>query len=181
VRIQIIDDEKAIAQTLKEFLESLGYECEAFTDPRKALERHGETHFDVVLTDLRMPWIDGFQLMSILAAGSPAPVMIAMTGHSGLENAMACLDCGAYAYFTKPLDLRWLYSILSNLEQKIAAKPPVKRAAAVYTATVISGPVESAIPSGHGHGAAPKQANRVQGKKRPEQVIPLEEKDFLDF
>jgi two-component system, NtrC family, nitrogen regulation response regulator NtrX len=125
VRIQIIDDERAIALTLKEFLESLGYECEAFTDPRRALERHCETNFEVVLTDLRMPGMDGIQLMGRLAARSSAPVMIAMTGHAGMENAMACLDCGAYAYFTKPLDLRRLVSILRDLEKSIAGRSAV--------------------------------------------------------
>lgn len=125
MRILIIDDERAIAQTLKEFVESLGYECEAFTDPRQALARHGETHFEVVLTDLRMPWIDGIQLMGRLAAGSSAPVMIAMTGHAGMESAMTCLECGAYAYFTKPLDLRRLVGTLRKVEQELGDRMAV--------------------------------------------------------
>jgi len=122
VRIQIVDDDRAIAATLKEFLDSIGHECEVYTDPVLALSCHATGHFHVVLTDLRMPHLDGLKLMDYLSAIDSSALLIVMTGQADIGCASACKKRGVYAYFTKPIDLRRLVNVLEQAERDLTVR-----------------------------------------------------------
>ncbi|MCE5271435.1 response regulator [bacterium] len=122
MRIQIIDDDRAIASTLKEFLDSIGHECRVYTNPVLALSEHEAGHFQVVLTDLRMPHLDGLSLMDRLSAIDSSAFLIAMTGQTDVGSAVACKDRGVYAYFTKPIDLRRLVNVLGQAERDLTVR-----------------------------------------------------------
>lgn len=119
LRIQIIDDELPIARTLSDFLTSLGNKCEVFCNPIQAVEEYKREKYDVVITDLRMPGLDGIQVLDRIISGRPEALVIAMTGYADTDSAVACLDRGAYAYFRKPLDLRRLLNTLKRAESEL--------------------------------------------------------------
>ena len=119
MRIQIIDDEAPIAGALGDFLTSLGYDCRIYTDPRLAVSDYDRERFEVVITDLLMPGLDGIAVLDRIIAAYPGAMVIAMTGFADTESAVACLNHGAYAYFRKPLDLRRLCNTLKRAEKEL--------------------------------------------------------------
>ncbi len=113
----VVDDERAIRDTLREILEDAGYEVAVAEDGVKALEQFNQERYDVVLCDIKMPGMDGIELLDKLQAESEVPVVM-VSGHGTIETAVDALKRGAYDYIEKPLDLnRLLVSIRNALDK----------------------------------------------------------------
>jgi putative two-component system response regulator len=142
-RILIIDDQPENVHLLEKTLRTAGYtRLETLTDSRKALSTFTEFEPDIVVTDLRMPHVDGFsllkQLRSRVPAGSFIPVLV-LTADNSRKAKQEALTLGAKDFLTKPIDVseailriynlletRWLHVELQkhseNLEQKVRAR-----------------------------------------------------------
>ncbi len=113
-RILIIDDEKSIRNTLKEILEYEKYEVEIAEDGPQGIEILNSSKIDAVLCDIKMPKMDGIEVLSnIIKEYSEIPVIM-ISGHGDIETAVDSLKKGAFDYIQKPLDLNRLLVTLRN-------------------------------------------------------------------
>jgi DNA-binding NtrC family response regulator len=102
--ILVADDDPIIRKSLQEMLRLEGYQVDTASDGGEALKRLEQSPFDVVLTDVKMPAVGGFQLLSKIKAFSPDTVVILITGYGSIEDAVNGIKAGAYEYITKPLN-----------------------------------------------------------------------------
>ncbi len=101
--ILVVDDEAASRESLKDVLTDEGYDVAMAADGREALELIQGTEFDVVVTDLRMPALDGVGLLREVRRLCPQTLVILMTAHASVETAVEALRQGAHDYMIKPL------------------------------------------------------------------------------
>jgi two-component system response regulator HydG len=101
-RVLVVDDNVEMARTLAEGLADRGYEAIATGSGRDAIERLGGQPFDAVVTDLRMPNVDGLELLAASRRLDPDRPVIVMTAYSAIDTAVESIRQGAYHYLTKP-------------------------------------------------------------------------------
>lgn len=116
--ILIADDEKAIRKTLKEILEFEGYFVDEAEDGAKALNMIREQDYDLVLCDIKMPKMDGMEVLSRAVTESPDTPFIMISGHGTLENAVEATKKGAFDFISKPPDLNRLLITIRNALDK---------------------------------------------------------------
>ena len=123
-KILVIDDERAIRNTLKEILEFEGYTVGVAENGRIGLEMALAAKYDLIYTDIKMPEMDGMELLQAYhkvmqeQGGEEAPVVM-ISGHGTVETAVDALKNGAYDFIVKPLDLnRLLVTTQRALEHK---------------------------------------------------------------
>lgn len=102
--ILVVDDEAASRESLKDVLGDEGYDVTAAADGRQAVELLGTGEFDIVITDLRMPGLDGVGLLREVRRLCPQTLVILMTAHASVETAVEALRQGAHDYMLKPLE-----------------------------------------------------------------------------
>lgn len=112
-KILVIDDERAIRNTLKEILEFEGYEITLAENGQQGLDKALATEFDLIYTDIKMPEIDGLELLEKLHNQVSAPIVI-ISGHGNIETAVEALKKGAWDFIEKPLDLNRLLVTTKN-------------------------------------------------------------------
>jgi DNA-binding NtrC family response regulator len=112
--ILVVEDEANLRTVLASHLAKLGHSVETARDGGQALEFLGERSFDLVLTDLRMPVLDGLGLMDRSRAVAPDTLFIVITAHATIENAIGALRRGAHDYVTKPFDLDQITAAVSK-------------------------------------------------------------------
>src|SRR5437879_9412502 len=100
-RILLVEDEHNMARTLAKNLERAGHEVEHAPHGEAALARLGEARFDVVLTDLKMPVMDGMQLLRAMHEQESAPAVVVLTGYGTIESAVEAMKLGAADYLIK--------------------------------------------------------------------------------
>lgn len=122
-RILIIDDEPQMAQLLSRPLSRAGLEVEAFEDPEQGLQRLREHPFDVLLTDLYMPGMDGIEVLRRARVIRPGCEVVVMTANATVATAREALKLGAIDYLTKPFSVtnELLPAVESILEADAAA------------------------------------------------------------
>ena len=117
--ILVVDDDEFVCNSLKWLLIDEGYDVEVCTDGKSALHVLSKHNFDLVLTDLMMPEVDGLMVLQEVKRISPNTAVIILTGYGTLESAMAALREGAYDFLTKPCnDGEMKYKIQGALEQR---------------------------------------------------------------
>src|SRR5512141_2677613 len=104
VNIMVVDDEEIVREALTSWLEEDGYHVEAVESGRKALERLPEKDWDLMLVDLKMPGMDGIQLMDEVHKTAPEMLVIIMTAYATVDTAVKAMKKGAYDYFVKPFN-----------------------------------------------------------------------------
>src|SRR5947208_11719362 len=116
VKILVVDDERAVRESLRRALELEGYEIELAADGREALERlEAEAQPDAVILDVLMPGVDGLEVCRRLRrSGSRLPVLM-LTARDAVENRVAGLDARADDYVTKPFALEELLARIRAL------------------------------------------------------------------
>jgi two-component system response regulator PilR (NtrC family) len=103
-KVLIVDDEPSICDVLSISLRKEGYEVASETNPRRALDRFRREPYDVVLQDLKMPEMDGIELLREVKKARPETVVIIMTAYSTWDRAVEAMRLGAYHYIKKPFD-----------------------------------------------------------------------------
>jgi two-component system response regulator HydG len=110
LRVLVVDDDAGVRYTLREILSSEGLAVDEAADGAEALARF-DAH-PLVVTDLRMPGIDGMELLRRLAARSPAPRVVVITAHGSERQAVEAMKAGAYDYFRKPFENEELLAVV---------------------------------------------------------------------
>jgi len=121
-RILIIEDEPEVRESYKDMFALFGYEVEAVSNGREGLSLINKHDYDVVVTDLNMPEMDGLEVLRYIKKRKPFVEVIVITGFATLENAIQAMKVGAYDYFTKPVDIDHVHIVLSKCIQQIKAK-----------------------------------------------------------
>ena len=103
--IWIIDDDDSIRWVLQKALEAAGFFVTSFDNANTILERLKQEEPDAIITDVRMPGIDGLELLSRLSADHPDLPVIIMTAHTDLDSAVSAYQGGAFEYLPKPFDI----------------------------------------------------------------------------
>src|SRR6476620_3711156 len=117
-KILVIDDEKAIRRSIREILEFEKHQVEEAEDGQMGLNMALKNGYDIVLSDIKMPKVDGTELLQKLIESQVSSSVIMMSGHGTIETAVDALKKGAYDYLAKPIDLnRLLVSIRNALEK----------------------------------------------------------------
>jgi two-component system, NtrC family, nitrogen regulation response regulator NtrX len=112
-KILVVDDERSIRSTLREILEYEKYTVVDAADGKEALEQTGKNEFDVILCDIKMPGMDGMELLDHLLDTTDTPVIM-ISGHGNIDTAVEAIKKGAYDYIAKPLDLNRLLVTIRN-------------------------------------------------------------------
>jgi DNA-binding NtrC family response regulator len=126
MKILLIDDDAACLKHLACVLEMSKHKCQAFTAPEQALCAYAQQTFDAVITGMKMPGLNGVQVLQQIRALNPEAEVVIVTGNWDAESAIAAVNCGACAYLIKPLKLLDLMSVLKRLEQKIKERDMVR-------------------------------------------------------
>ena len=117
-RILIIDDEKDMLVLLKRIItEETDHEAVTESDPHRALGLFKENPFDLVITDLKMPKMDGMQVLETIKAMDPSVTVVILTAYATIENAVEAIQKGAYDYITKPFRRERILLTISKVMQ----------------------------------------------------------------
>jgi DNA-binding NtrC family response regulator len=125
--ILIVDDDTQILKSFKIILESEGFNVDTAESGEEAIKKVKEGAFDAVLLDIKLPGIEGTDVLAILHEISPNIIKIMMTGFPSLDNAIASLKRGADAYIMKPVDPQNLLVVVKKkLEERDAREKDSK-------------------------------------------------------
>ncbi len=114
MKLLIIDDEKSIRNTLKEILEFEGHDVEVAADGIEGFEKAISDSFDVIFSDIKMPNMDGMELLDKLGEANVDSSVIMISGHGSIDSAVECIKKGAFDFIQKPLDLNRILITLRN-------------------------------------------------------------------
>tara|TARA_B100000953_G_scaffold295944_1_gene287862 strand:- start:12583 stop:13986 length:1404 start_codon:yes stop_codon:yes gene_type:complete len=111
-KVWIVDDDKSIRWVLEKALKSADVDIESFSHPDQVLEKIENEEPDVIITDIRMPGMDGISLLDRIKQHSPNIPVIIMTAYSDLDRAVSAFQGGAYEYLSKPFDVDEVVSLV---------------------------------------------------------------------
>ena len=114
--ILVVDDDKSILRTFTRILQKSGYEIDVAETGREAMDKAENQHYDLALVDIRLPDMDGTDLLAKLKKQLQNTVKIMITGFPSLETGVKALDEGADAYLVKPVKPQ---ELLLLLEEKL--------------------------------------------------------------
>lgn len=117
-KILVIDDEKAIRRALQEILSFEGFEIEEAADGAEGLKMIRENDYDCILCDIKMPKMDGIEVLEAAREVKPDIPLIIISGHGNLETAVDAVKKGAFDYISKPPDLNRLLITIRNAMDK---------------------------------------------------------------
>ncbi|MDR4509034.1 MAG: sigma-54 dependent transcriptional regulator [Candidatus Brocadiaceae bacterium] len=112
--ILIVDDDETIRLTMKDFLKGQGYEVLLAENCEETLEKTEEFLPDLILLDLRLPNVDGMELLEKVKKIDPTALMIVMTGYGSIDSAVEVMKLGAYDYLEKPFKLERLRLVIEK-------------------------------------------------------------------
>lgn len=119
IQILVVDDEDGPQEVLRIALASRGFQVKVAKNGRQACQMFDAEHFDLVLTDLKMPGMGGIELLRQIRERSPETIVIFMTGYASLDSAIEAVREGAYDYLTKPFRIEELYIAVKNAVERI--------------------------------------------------------------
>jgi DNA-binding response OmpR family regulator len=112
--VLVIDDDKSILRTFTRILQKAGYTVDVAETGKEAIEKVGNKSYDVALIDVRLPDMDGTDLLPALRQKIPDAAKIVITGFPSMDNGVKALDSGADAYLVKPLKPEELISVIDE-------------------------------------------------------------------
>ena len=128
-RVLVVDDDPGVRYTLREILESEGLEVDEAGDGEAALARFQAAPAPLVITDLRMPRLDGLGLLAALSQKTPAPRVVLITAHGSERDAVAAIKAGAFDYFRKPFDTEELLAVVRRAVEAVQLRDENERLA----------------------------------------------------
>jgi DNA-binding NtrC family response regulator len=117
MRILVVDDEAPIRDSLRDILEGEGFRVDLAGDGMQALQLIGDTEYDLMLTDIKMPRMDGMELLSHCSRNYVLLPIIMISAHGNVQTAVEATKLGAFDFITKPLDLDRLLITIRNALQ----------------------------------------------------------------
>ncbi len=123
-RILIVDDDENIRKVLTTILEDEGYTVESVGTAKKAIERTRKKFYNLALIDIRLPDMEGIELLTRMRDTTPKMRKIIITGYPTLQNAMEAVNRGADAYILKPFDME---KVLKTIKEQLRKQREEKK------------------------------------------------------
>ncbi len=117
-KILVVDDEQSLREVLSIMLKRTGYAVTSVADGEEAVELLTKEIFDLVITDLRMPKVDGMEVLKAAKSASPETVVLVITAFATADSAVEAMKQGAYDYLTKPFQVDEVQLIIRNALEK---------------------------------------------------------------
>ena len=118
-RVLVVDDEAVVRTAIRRILDKPGLDVKLAESGEQALESMAEQPAALVLLDMKMPGMDGLEVLKVLRSNFPATMVIMITGYPTLENAIECLKLGAMDYLVKPFRVDELETLLQKALETI--------------------------------------------------------------
>ena len=119
MKILIIDDERAIRNSLKEILVDEGYEVDAAENGVQGCQMVDKEKYDVIFCDIKMPEMDGIEVLDRLTEMGVDSAIVMISGHGDINTAVDCIKKGAFDFIEKPLDLNRILITIKNATEKV--------------------------------------------------------------
>jgi DNA-binding NtrC family response regulator len=119
IKILVVDDEEGMCLLLEDILSECGHVVDYCTSPGEALENFKKKSYPLVFTDIKMPGIDGIMLLKEILSINSNTSVIMITAYGSIENAVQCMDLGAFNYITKPFKSGEISAILEKALERI--------------------------------------------------------------
>ena len=103
--ILVVDDDKNILLFLREILARMGHELATADNGARALEIIEESDFDLIVSDLQMPWVDGISVLKASKKKNSDTEVLILTGYGSIKSAVRAMKAGAFEYLSKPVDV----------------------------------------------------------------------------
>lgn len=124
VRILIVDDDENIRKVLSTALKTVGYLVDTAESGKEAIEKANTNFYNLALIDIRLPDIEGTELLTATGETTPRTIKIILTGYPSLQNAVEAVNRGADGYLIKPVQIEdLLKTIGEHLRKQETAKP----------------------------------------------------------
>jgi DNA-binding NtrC family response regulator len=123
-RILVVDDDENIRKVLTTILEEEGYKVDSAETAKEAIEKAKKTFYNVALIDIRLPDMEGIELLTKIRDNVPKMRKIIITGYPTLQNAIAAVNRGANAYILKPFDME---KVLATIKEELKKQEEEKR------------------------------------------------------
>lgn len=120
IKVLIVEDEELIRDIFRQSLENLGFTVETAEDGKTALELCQKINYQIVITDINMPVMDGITLLKHLKSRWPFIEVVVVSGYASIENAIEALKIGAFDFILKPVNFDHLKLVIKKCYQKIA-------------------------------------------------------------
>lgn len=118
MRVLIVDDERAIRNSLKEILTDEGYDADIAEDGAAAISKVEKEKFDVIFCDIKMPGMDGIEVLDKLVEMGVDAAVVMISGHGDIDTAVECIKKGAFDFVQKPLDLNRILITVKNASER---------------------------------------------------------------
>src|SRR5438128_2457913 len=123
-KLLLCDDEEPLCRGLARLLRSISFDVVTADGPT-GLARLNEEHFDVIVTDLRMPGVNGFEILDAARKRSPGTPVIVMSGSAEIPDAVRAMRAGARDFLIKPFELKGLEEALASVLGAVNTPPPM--------------------------------------------------------
>jgi len=145
--VLIIDDERYVRNSLGEILKDEGYDVDVAENGAEGLEKAEKTHYDVIFCDIKMPGMDGIEVLDKLMQNPDPSAVVMISGHGDIETAVDCIKKGAFDFIPKPLDLNRTLITIRNASERNSlvsqTKVLKKKAYGNFRMVGTSAPIES--------------------------------------
>jgi len=118
-RILVVDDDETIRTTMKAILEDEGYFVDLAGTGKEAVQKTSEKSYHVALLDIRLPDMEGVELLKLMQDNVPRTRKIMVTGYPSMQNAISALNKGADAYLLKPVEVE---KLLNTVKEQLQAQ-----------------------------------------------------------
>jgi len=123
-RILVVDDDESIRKVLATILEEKGYVVDTAENGKEAIEKSNAKFYNLALIDIRLPDMEGTQLLTAMKETTPKMVKIIITGYPSLQNAVEAVNKGADAYILKPFNMD---SVLNTIQEHLKKQQEAKK------------------------------------------------------
>ena len=120
MKVLIVDDERAIRNSLKEILGDEGFDVDVAEDGAIAVQMVEKEKYNIIFCDIKMPNMDGMEVLDKLNAMGVEAAMVMISGHGDIETAVECIKKGAFDFIQKPLDLNRILITIKNATEKVS-------------------------------------------------------------
>ncbi len=119
--IMLIDDDEGCLKVMSRALDLFKFNNRQFSSPGRAIEAFRKGGYNLVVTDFKMGEMDGLEVIREIKKINPQTRVIMLTGLTGINSQSRAEDCGVYAFFPKPLDMKTFLGTISRLEEELIA------------------------------------------------------------
>ena len=120
MKLLIIDDERSIRNSLKEILADEGYDVDVAENGAEGCAMAEKERYGVIFCDIKMPGMDGMEVLSNLVEKGVDSAVIMISGHGDIDTAVECIKKGAFDFIQKPLDLNRILITIKNATEKVS-------------------------------------------------------------